>query len=1017
MEVTGIDAVGGSLLARQSSQSRRSRDRYKKEAKTQQKMAIFNGLLRFADGAIQERHNNWAENESSRTVQRLLKKQSKMNNQRQSYLDALEASGQSAYGFELGLVEKQLDNSKLSKYIEGFEDLSDGRKRQITYGTGKEYNPETNNVMESGIYKALARQRLDARDVWGKQLNDVDVDVVGTANNWKKVNPYSKNLLSGAFNILKNTITGTPKANTQAAQDALFNSIKEDTDKLERFRKVRAAGFNMQDAIQKVSDEIVLTSKDKLGKIIGPIEYFAEESEVSEPYEYLGKKLSRDFTKKTYLKRITYENSFRETTTLIEKLNASDRKAINPTTGKPFTAQEIETSKGSSLNTSQTYEVDQVGDITGGNTSYTLKVFFKDGGIPHDHIITAKDPQATSIELNPNLTVIPEERLNNHMLNVNALWKNIVPFVEDVDSAETYLTNFAITQKSDDKNYANAMKNLSGGMILIANKIKDFTEGSLGFNENTTDQIALQIHMMDKYAQEELLSSEGRKTLNGEAYLAQEVDPTKILLAIDLLRAKGSLGKYADNEIVTSANLQKKLKKADFAAGEDGIAGNPENEDGERFFDANQGAFIKTLRKHIDKLDGRDGKNSTFNKQSILDIPVEVQISENGETTSHTVYNLMLGEKLNSEGDYEAINLTQPNVTKPTVVDPAINTETNIQDQLNSIIEVTANRKVSLLGDPNRKSGLDRVKDASNNPNVSKIETAGIFLGSILESGGRAVAQDIYNMYKGGIQNPAVAMYAYVAIPPSEQTAFLDRNFSSTDGPNYKVSINEDKLNLLLEGLDAESSKEVRKFIDNKISKNEAPELKNDVSQKVLNDVSSRYGGVFDSSEKESSLLSKPTPDTDSSISDKLDFVANAFGDGPNERAMMQELIWVESKDGTAQGTYEIDSKGQGSFGVAQVDRKGFDQVQKKINDPKSKYAAVAASFKENAEIDLATTKYEDLNNDLLSIIYGRLYLAQITTDPIPDTVEGRAAYWKLHYNTKAGDGTPKKYIDDVESR
>lgn len=950
MEVTGIDAVGGSLLARQSSQSRRSRDRYKKEAKTQQKMAIFNGLLRFADGAIQERHNNWAENESSRTVQRLLDKQSKMNNQRQSYLDALEASGQSAYGFELGLVEKQLDNSKLSKYIEGFEDLSAGRKRQITYGTGKEYNPETNNVMESGIYKALARQRLDARDVWGKQLNDVDVDVVGTANNWKKVNPYSKNLMSGAFNILKNTITGTPKANTQAAQDALFKSIKEDTDKLERFRKVRAAGFNMQDAIQKVSDEIVLSTKDKLGSIQGPIEYFAEESEGSEPYEYLGQSFKRDFKGKTYFKRTTYKNSFRETTTLVEKLDVSDKDAVNPTTGKNFTEAEIQNSKSSGLKTSQSYEYESTGDITGGNTSYTMEVFFDSEGKPYDHIIKAIDAQATALELNPNLSVIPKERLESHMLNVNALWKNIEPFMPVGDAVE-YVKTFAITPNSEKDQENIAMTNLSGGMILIANKIEDFTGDVLGFNSNTTDQIALQIHMMDKFAQQKLITSQGRKTLNGESYLAQDVDPTKILLAIDILRAKGTLGKYKNGDIVTSGNLRTRLKNADFAAGEDGIAGNPEDEDGERFFDANQVEFIKTVRAHIDELDGRDGKNSTFNKQSILDIPVTFKVDDSEETISHTVYNLMLGETKTIAGDYIPLNMTDSE--EPAVAD--FNNNNNKNPVVSTRVVPNSVRPMEAPD----KSGEEYTDDYWSNPG-NRIQKAVQARSMVYDSEG----QDLSELPSGALE--------YVL-----------------------AEINED-----------EASSKIKIRIEDALAK-----------QKEASPPVSLLAKPESKNKTELEIQDITLPDADSSVSDKLTFVADALGDGPNERAMMQELIWVESKDGTAQGTYEIDSKGQGSFGIAQVDRKGFDQVQSKINKPKSKYAAVAASFKENVGIDLATTKYEDLNDDLLSIIYGRLYLAQITTDPIPDTVEGRADYWKLHYNTKAGDGTPKKYIDDVEAR
>jgi len=31
--------------------------------------------------------------------------------------------------------------------------------------------------------------------------------------------------------------------------------------------------------------------------------------------------------------------------------------------------------------------------------------------------------------------------------------------------------------------------------------------------------------------------------------------------------------------------------------------------------------------------------------------------------------------------------------------------------------------------------------------------------------------------------------------------------------------------------------------------------------------------------------------------------------------------------------------------------------------------------------------------------------------EPIPDTIQGQAAYWKMHYNTELGAGTPQEYI------
>ena len=49
--------------------------------------------------------------------------------------------------------------------------------------------------------------------------------------------------------------------------------------------------------------------------------------------------------------------------------------------------------------------------------------------------------------------------------------------------------------------------------------------------------------------------------------------------------------------------------------------------------------------------------------------------------------------------------------------------------------------------------------------------------------------------------------------------------------------------------------------------------------------------------------------------------------------------------------------------------------------------------------------------------MFGRLYLLQITDEEIPDTLEGRARYWKTYYNSNHPDalGTPERYVDAVQ--
>ena len=49
---------------------------------------------------------------------------------------------------------------------------------------------------------------------------------------------------------------------------------------------------------------------------------------------------------------------------------------------------------------------------------------------------------------------------------------------------------------------------------------------------------------------------------------------------------------------------------------------------------------------------------------------------------------------------------------------------------------------------------------------------------------------------------------------------------------------------------------------------------------------------------------------------------------------------------------------------------------------------------------------------DRFAVLCARLhYMRQ--SEPVPATLGGQAAYWKRHYNTTAGKGTPEKYITD----
>ena len=62
--------------------------------------------------------------------------------------------------------------------------------------------------------------------------------------------------------------------------------------------------------------------------------------------------------------------------------------------------------------------------------------------------------------------------------------------------------------------------------------------------------------------------------------------------------------------------------------------------------------------------------------------------------------------------------------------------------------------------------------------------------------------------------------------------------------------------------------------------------------------------------------------------------------------------------------------------------------------------------------IDLKRIEHSDLDyNPLLAFIWARFrYL--VVTAPIPTTIEGRAAYWKRHYNSSLGKGDEQHYLE-----
>jgi hypothetical protein len=88
----------------------------------------------------------------------------------------------------------------------------------------------------------------------------------------------------------------------------------------------------------------------------------------------------------------------------------------------------------------------------------------------------------------------------------------------------------------------------------------------------------------------------------------------------------------------------------------------------------------------------------------------------------------------------------------------------------------------------------------------------------------------------------------------------------------------------------------------------------------------------------------------------------------------------------------------------------GFRDTQERTN-----YARKDLIFKHwglNVDkVELSDLKYSPLK----SVIFARLYYLLIQS-PIPTSLEGRANYWKMYYNTAKGAGTVTHYIKQAKA-
>lgn len=139
-------------------------------------------------------------------------------------------------------------------------------------------------------------------------------------------------------------------------------------------------------------------------------------------------------------------------------------------------------------------------------------------------------------------------------------------------------------------------------------------------------------------------------------------------------------------------------------------------------------------------------------------------------------------------------------------------------------------------------------------------------------------------------------------------------------------------------------------------------------------------------------------------IKEKAEKICDCIGHGLHGVAV--EMIIETAIAETGLGAIEDKTKGAG-MGLTQFDELPF-------NDIKNRNMKLRPKILKELGVDISLVHWDDLRyNDFLSLLFTRLFY-RLKGDPIPETIEERAKYWKLHYNTYAptAKGTVEHYLE-----
>jgi hypothetical protein len=136
---------------------------------------------------------------------------------------------------------------------------------------------------------------------------------------------------------------------------------------------------------------------------------------------------------------------------------------------------------------------------------------------------------------------------------------------------------------------------------------------------------------------------------------------------------------------------------------------------------------------------------------------------------------------------------------------------------------------------------------------------------------------------------------------------------------------------------------------------------------------------------------------SENTIDDEIIDVVKTLGGGINAALLLVETCAVEISYGN--------NFLAGDVGIMQFTTIAFNDVQTRTSQARK------TLIKQKWNVDIEKIKLEDLRfSPLKSIIFARLFYLLVPY-AIPNTIQGRAAYWKRYYNSVLGAGTEAGYI------